>query len=847
MRVVLAALVVSSIAAAQPHTPQAPQTPQTPQAPWSPGAVTQGALHAVLREAQAGQAKPLQFSLTHTDVRVEVSGFLASATVTQVFQNPHASPLEALYIFPLPERAAVDAMEIHVGERVIRGAIKTRDEARRAYETAKAQGKLAALLDQERPNIFTQSIANILPGEEVRVTLHYVERLKYEAGGYQLDFPMTVGPRFIAGAALPTRQGEGTWGDTDTVPDASRITPPVLPPQTRSGHDISLEVRFAAGQPVELVASTSHQVSVHHEAGSTRGTLSHLDAIPNRTFTLKWRTAGPGIRTAVLAHRAPGSAEGYLLLMLQPQLNPTSAEVVPRELYFVLDTSGSQAGAPIEKSKAITREVLRHLRPEDTFQVLNFDTQVTKFAPAAVPATEANLARASQQLAGFWGGGGTDVRVAVQEAMAPANDPARLRMVMFFTDGFIGNDAQVLGTLKQHLRPQTRLFGVGVGNDVNRHLVRSMGELGRGTATFVNLRRSEAAVAEEFEARIRGPVLTNLEVDLGSLPIDDVTPRRLDDLFEGQPLFLVAKYFGAGAGVVRVRGEVRGEPRVFQVPVTLPDVEPANAALASLWGRQRIQALTDASDGRETPELVTAITETALKYSLMSQYTSFVAVGEAVRGDGASASGPALTEVVPVELPLGTSYDGVFGQLSREALPPGDPFITVRAPSSARRVTAYFPFGLVKRLVHDRVTDTWRGRFLAPPDAADGWYQVQLAVELADGTVARREVSYLLDSKGPDFEVVVMPVGQRTVRLTADALEPTRELSVSCPLFGDEQLLLETSDQRHFSRTVELPSATPPGTYELVFVARDPAGNRFEVRQTLELLGDQSTERATQP
>jgi len=825
MRVVLAALVVSAVAAAQPAEPL------------SKGALGQGELHAILRDAQAQQSGPLQFSLQHTGVEVEVSGFLASVTVTQVFENPYRSPLEAIYVFPLPEQAAVDAMEIVLGNRVIRGVIKTREQARETYEKAKAEGKAAALLDQERPNIFTQSVANILPGEQIRVQLHYVERLKYEAGGYELNFPMTVGPRYVGGAALATRQGKGTAPDTTTVPDASRLTPPVLPPQVRSGHDIALTVRISGGMTVEQIASPSHEVSVSRVGDGARVTLSPRDSIPNRTFTLQWRTAGKSIRTAVLAHRDPGAEEGYLLLMVQPQLAPSDAEVVPRELYFVLDTSCSQSGAPIEKSKAITQEVLRHLRPEDTFQVLNFDTSVTKFDSAAVKASAENVQRAQEYVSTFWGGGGTDVRVAVQEAMVPANDPARLRMVMFFTDGFIGNDDQVLGALKDNLREQTRIFGVGVGNDVNRHLVRSMGELGRGSSTFVNLRRPEAEVAAEFETRIRGPVLTSLKVDLGGLPVDEVYPRQLADLFEGQPLFLVAKYHGAGAGVVRVQGQVRGVPRTFEVKVTLPEVEKDNVALKSLWARQRIQQLSEESYGRETPEVVNAITETALQYSLMSKYTSFVAVEDVVRVDPSKT----VTEAVPVQLPEGTSYAGVFGELSREEIPPGDPLISVRAPKTAKRVTAYFPFGLVKPLFHDRVTDRWRGRFLVPATVKDGWYEVQISAELADGTVARREVRYKLDSKAPEFQVRLDKRAARpgeSVRLDADGLEPTKEISVYCALLGEDQLLLATTDQLHFTRTVELPKTAKPGTYELVFVARDAAGNRFEARQTLEIALD---------
>ena len=310
------------------------------------------------------ESQPQRFSLKHTEVDAEVSGFLASVTVTQVFENPYAEPLEALYAFPLPEKAAVDAMELVVGQRVIRGVIKTREQARDTYERARAEGKTAALLDQERPNLFTQSVANILPGEEIRVRIHYVERLVYEGGRYSFNFPMTVGPRYIGGEPVAFRQGEGTSPDTTTVPDASRITPPVLPPEVRSGRDIHLTVRLDAGVPVHELRSTSHRVTVTREGQSrARVELPADDRIPNKTFTLEYLVADALIRPAVLVHREPGSDEGFFLVLLNPQLEPKQEEVVPRELYLVLDTSCSQSGQPMEKSKAIAAEVLRHPSP----------------------------------------------------------------------------------------------------------------------------------------------------------------------------------------------------------------------------------------------------------------------------------------------------------------------------------------------------------------------------------------------------------------------------------------------------------------------------------------------------
>lgn len=834
-----AVLLLPALALAQP----APSPCPASAAPLSEGAITQGTLVARIRahqtEAGCVPGSVLPFSLQHTEVHAEVTGFLASVDVTQVFGNPYAQPLEATYAFPLPESAAVNAMDITIGERVIRAEIQPRDQARATYERAKSEGKTAALLDQERPNLFTQSVANIVPGETIRVHLHYVERLHYEAGGYQFNFPMTVGPRFIAGSPLPIRQGDGTSPDTTQVPDASRITPPILPPDTRSGHDIALTVRIDAGLPLQGIASSSHQVTIVPDgAGRATVQLTPNDNIPNRTFTLDYRVADALIHPAVLVHHAPGAAEGYFMLLLQPQLSPKDSEVVPRELYLVLDTSGSQAGLPIEKSKAIAAEVLRHLMPEDTFQVLDFDTRVKKFAPAAVPATKENVERALPYVQSFWGGGGTDIAAATQEALAPPNDPARLRMVMFLTDGYIGDDDGVLRTVQQHLGAESRVFSVGVGSEVNRSLIAQMARVGHGSATFVNLNRPEADVAREFESRIRGPVLTSISIDSNGLPSSELYPRQVNDLFEGQPLFVVGRYTGSGEGVLHIRGQVRGVEREFTVPVRLPAVAPENGALESLWAREKISALTEDGYRGETPALVSEITQTALEHHLMSKYTSFVAVDSQPR---VAPGGPSAHEAVPSALPQGVSYAGTFGsELSREDLPPGDPILSVRAPANARRVTAYFPFGLTLPLRFDRMTQAWRGRFLVPLGVADGSYSVTLSVETFDGQVRRSEVRYRLDSKGTDFGVTLsrhtVSPGD-TVELDVDAIEPSREVSVYSELFGPDQLLLHKDEDVRFGRTLRIPDDAPAGDFDLVIVLHDAAGNRFERHETLHVVG----------
>ncbi|RYZ36815.1 MAG: hypothetical protein EOO71_30415 [Myxococcaceae bacterium] len=367
---------------------------------------------------------------------------------------------------------------------------------------------------------------------------------------------------------------------------------------------------------------------------------------------------------------------------------------------------------------------------------------------------------------------------------------------------------------------------------MNRYLIAKMGELGRGASTFVDLNRPEEEVAREFEQRMRGPVLTSLVVDTDGLPVTDVYPKSVPDLFAGQPLFLVGRFTGTGDGLLRISGRVRGEFRRFDVPVHFPEVAPEHDALKSLWARQRIEELTVQGYRGETPDIVQGITNTALEYHLMSRFTSFVAVEQVAR---TTPDGETVKELVPVQLPDGM----VSGSLSREEIPPGDPIISVRAPRDARRVTAYFPFGLVKPLTFDTVSGAWRGRFLVPLGVADGYYTVFLITELADGQVQRSEVRYRLDSQGNDFEVAF---SQRelspgdTLTLDVDAVEATKEVSVYGELFGEAQQQLTSQDGLRFTTSLVVPEGTPAGAYELVFVARDAAGNRFERRETLRVI-----------
>src|SRR5262245_43097867 len=410
----------------------------------APGKVTQGALEMLDREGRPRAECPLK----HTDVKAEVSGQLARVTVTQEFRNPFREKIEAVYVFPLPQSAAVDDMTMIVGDRTVKGKIKRREEAQAIYEAARDAGQTASLLDQERPNIFTQSVANIAPGAEVKIKISYVEFLKYEAGTYEFVFPMVVGPRYIPGR--PTAKRGGGWApDTNKIPDASRITPQIAPQATRTGHDVSLRIKIDAGVPIDWLQSTLHEVDVdrpdHHRAVVR---LKGQAAIPNKDFILKFDAAGKTISDAVMTHR--GAQGGFFTLILQPPERVTAADVTPKELVFVLDTSGSMSGFPIDKAKETMKLSLDNLYPSDTFNLITFSGDTHILFPKPVPATKENLEKAQDFLGSRSGAGGTEMMTAIKTALESSDNQDQIRIVCFMTDGQVGNDMEIISEIQKH-------------------------------------------------------------------------------------------------------------------------------------------------------------------------------------------------------------------------------------------------------------------------------------------------------------------------------------------------------------------------------------------------------------
>jgi len=616
---------------------------------------TQGELRIVDPKGQPAGLCPLE----HTDVHAEISGFLARVTVKQRFTNPSTEAIEAVYTFPLPDSAAVDRMTMHVGDRTVAGTIKRREEARAIYDAARNAGQVASLLDQERANIFTQSVANIMPGERVDIEISYVETLAYDDGSYSFVFPMVVGPRYIPGA--PGGKQAGGWSpDTDQVPDASRITPPVAVPGTRAGHDISLEVVLDAGVPIQNISSTLHDVDVQRTGpGSATVSLKDKATIPNRDFILTYDVAGAALSDAVLSHK--DDRGGFFTLILQPPARVASEDVAPRELVFVLDTSGSMSGFPLDKAKETMNLAFEALRPDDTFNLITFAGDTSILFPAPVKATPESLAKARAFLESREGGGGTEMMQAIRTALDPSDRQDHIRIVCFMTDGYVGNDMEIIAEVQKH--PNARVFSFGVGDSVNRFLLDRMAVEGRGEVEYVTLADDGSAAARRFHERVQNPLFTDISIDWNGLPVSDVAPARIPDVFSAKPIILTGRYDRAWKGTIRISGKVAGRDVVREVAVDLPDRDDKHDVLASLWARRKVEDLmredyAGAQNGTQRADLAAEITKIGLDYSLMTQYTSFVAVEQMVVNEG----GQTRRIDVPVEMPERVSYDGVFGK-----------------------------------------------------------------------------------------------------------------------------------------------------------------------------------------
>ncbi len=582
------------------------------------------------------------FPLRHTDVKASISGSVARVNVRQEFANSFTEAIEAVYTFPLSQNGAVDSMIMAVGPRVIRGKTMKREEAREVYEAAKNAGQTAGILDQQRPNIFTQAVANIMPGETIIVELSYVETLQYEDGRYEFSFPMTVGPRY----------------SNATVADRENIAPPVV--DGSPGHTASIEVMIDAGVPIESIRSSSHEIDqVNFSPNRSAISLREDAAVPNKDFVLHYDVTGSRIEDALLTHRGPQG--GFFNFILQPPDVIAPEDRTPKEIVFVLDTSGSMYGFPLEKAKEAMKLSLDGLYPEDTFNLITFSGYTRVLFDKPVPATQANLEYAQKFLETRSGGGGTEMLKAIKAAFAPTGSPEHLRIVCFMTDGYVGNEAAILAEIQQNRN--ARVFSFGIGNSVNRYLLDKMAAEGKGEVEYVSLRDDGSKAAKRFYERVRTPLLTDISIDWNGMPVADVYPSALSDLFSAKPVILKGRYTKPASGTIRLKGKVAGQEYVREIDVNFPENQPENDVLATLWARQRIDELSSKALGENSERFVKEITNIGLEFNLMTNYTSFVAVEEQI----VNHSGTPTRVDVPVAVPEGVNRMMAGGDQKRAA------------------------------------------------------------------------------------------------------------------------------------------------------------------------------------
>jgi Ca-activated chloride channel family protein len=587
------------------------------------------------------EAKDVIMPLKHTDVHAAISGYIGTVEVTQQFLNPYSGKIEAVYMFPLPHNSSVNEFIMTIGERRIRGIIRERKEAEQIYQEAKQQGYIVSLLTEERPNVFTQRVANLEPGKQIDVHIKYFQTLEYVDGWFEFVFPMVVGPRFNPPDST-NGIGAVARGQSGTSVQAAEVH--YLRPGERTRHDISLKVDVDAGVPIEEFECRTHQIISESTAPERVAvSLAPNDNLPNRDFVLRYRVAGEHIKSSLMTHR--DERGGFFTLMLYPPHELQELKRQPLELVFVLDCSGSMGGRPIEQAKAAVQRGLRLLQPGDSFQLITFSMGASSLGDRPLEATPENIGRATQYLHALQGEGGTLMIEGIKAALSFPHEPQRLRFVCFLTDGYIGNEAEILGEIHQRLGA-SRIFSFGIGSSVNRYLLDHMAKAGRGAVAYLGPNDSAAQIMEDFFNRISHPAMANLNVDWGGLHVTEVYPSALPDLFTGRPVILAGRFAGSENTTIRINGLAASQPIQVAISALVSNASLGHKSLPTVWAGMKLAELADQSTFRPNPELPESIKRVALDYGLMSPFTAFLAVDSSSRTQGSDGAN------VPVAVPM---------------------------------------------------------------------------------------------------------------------------------------------------------------------------------------------------
>lgn len=579
-----------------------------------------------------------QLPLKDTHVEIAVSGVIADVKVVQTYRNEGSRPINASYVFPASTRAAVYGMRMRIGDEVIVAKIKEREIAKQEFETAKKEGKSASLLEQDRPSVFSMSLANLMPQETVEIELRYTELLVPTDGVYEVVYPTVVGPRYSS-------QKESFAKKEDRF-----VKTPYLHRGNKPTSALHISARISAGLPIQELNCPSHQIFPQWQ-NPTVAQLTLDDADPfqgNRDFVLHYRLAGNQIASGLLLYQ--GTDENFFLYMAQPPERVATEDIPPREYIFVVDVSGSMDGFPLNTSKQLLKDLIGQLRPTDLFNVVLFAGDSSALSTKSLPANQENISAAIRLLEQQRGSGGTELLPAVQQAMDLPREANVSRSVVLVTDGYISGEQGVFDYIRDHLN-QCNVFAFGIGTAVNHYLIEGVAKAGMGEPFIVTQESEAPAMAAKFREYIQTPVLTDIQIRPVGFDTYDVHPLNFPDLLAQRPVILFGKWRGPLTGTFELNGKTGRGDYLTSLPVSgiLPD--EGNRALRYLWARSRIAELSDYGYGNPSADKIKEITSLGLNYNLLTQYTSFIAVREKI----VNAGGATDNVDQPLPLPVGVS------------------------------------------------------------------------------------------------------------------------------------------------------------------------------------------------
>ena len=631
--------------------------------------------------------------LEHTSVQVHVSGPLASVVVTQRFGNPITETAEMEYLFPLPENAAITGFDLQVGKRRVEGKLEELEAARRAYETAREEGKRAGLFEQRRPNLFAVQLTNVAVGETIQATMHYQQRLRFDDESYEFVFPMGITPKYDS----PAHPDEGKGVQAPIANTSDPVGPVTI--------QLSVDAGVAlAGEPV----SPSHPIEVTQMDERRFQAAVAGEQIPDHDFVLRWPVTGEGLKAAGWSSGSAGK-EIFMATLLPARLEEEPVSE-PREFIFVLDRSGSMSGEPIRQARNALQACLRALSGEDTFRLMLFDHVVEWYKPEPVRLTQSELEQADAYLSKVDGRGGTEIVTAIEEALRVPTQGNRPRFVVFLTDGAVSAEARALEQIRGKIG-SARLFTFGIGPSVNRALLNRMASMGRGRAEFLQLNEDIEGAIIRFQDRVSFPMLSDLQMEWKNASAWDVYPTRLPDLYAGQPLEICGRLSRKqGTAGLTVRGKRAGKEVV--ISLVLPEATQADPAVERLWARARIDDLIEQQllEPAQAAKIRDEIISLALEYHLVTEWTAFAAVDTETRQGGK----PRMIRIAQ-PLPQGLA-PGVFApgqQFVRAAMSPMSGALPSSPPASSGSGVLHSASALFSRALKSKRVEEFRDQSVA--------------------------------------------------------------------------------------------------------------------------------------